>query len=132
MPLLNIPHCGQRLTLRKECTVDILYHSSQTAGKLGVALGILTQSKDPYGRDVYTHIKTGHRVSYRDRAGIKTTLPEGTELEISQMYIRNKGWGDDSITFKVLSVPGVKVKGCRIVVSLPEANKLDADLHDMV
>ena len=28
-----------------------------------------------------------------------TSLPKGTELIVSQVYIRNKGWSDDSINF---------------------------------
>lgn len=130
MPLLNVPHCGQKLTLRRDCEVNVDYATTTTAGKMGVALGILTHSKSPYGHDLYAKVATGMKISYENRTA-KTVIPAGTVLEITQMYIRNKGWGDDSMTFRVDELPGHKIKACRFALPLAEANKLDVDLAEM-
>lgn len=125
MALLNIPHCGQKFTLTSDCKVDVDYNYLDTAKKLGKALGLVEER----GYDLYER-KTNRRIDFDDPL-VATVIPAGTVLEITKLYIRNKGWFDDCVSFRVVELPGHEIKSCRFTVALAEANKLDGTLEQM-
>ena len=55
------------------------------------------------------------------------TLPVGTELVVDRIYIRRGKEEYDSITFRLLTWPGTKIKKGRFWVRLADANVLHCD-----
>lgn len=115
---LFIPSLGTKLVLRQPFTFK-LYDEHRN-----------TSFWDKFhGKSVKGHV----RYSWdRERQGpISTTLPAGTVLSVSRIFIRAGAKDFDSITFSVVKTKGISVPTGRFWVKLADVNdKLDADVID--
>jgi hypothetical protein len=73
-----------------------------------------------------------HRDRYQEEAGgtrcyKAVTLPKGTILRVSRIYIRNGAQAFDSITFSIKKRKGHKVSG-RFWAKLADVNLMEADI----
>ncbi len=132
---LCIPHCKQKLQVLEDCTVTIgdRYYAAGNMNLL-IALGMYYM-EDQEGYNQYFDSATNLQLHYRNDnldQSFEVTIPKGTVLQITKMYIRNGGWDEDSITFKILECPDARfatIKG-NLCIPLGDVNKMDVQLAD--
>jgi len=131
-----IPHCGQLVRVLEDCTVSIRgrYMSSGNENLL-IAVGHITEKKNEQGYNALYDTATDLNIHYRNNnvdLEYDITIPAGTVFEITKMYIRNGGWGEDAITFKVKECSDERftsIKG-NLAIPLREVNRMMVDLAD--
>jgi hypothetical protein len=105
MPILNIPTIGTLLTLDKDWL--FILHSEYRNFAFWNNCQKTTPNPESIG-----YGKT-----------ISVTLPKGTVLSVSRIYIRNGASDYDSITFSIKECPIKGIKG-RFWVKLEDANRI--------
>jgi len=131
---LCIPHCKQQLILLEDHTVDIEADFCSCGNmNLLVHLGFYHISVEERFTQ-YFDSATNLHVHYRNentKQKHNVTIPAGTVLEISKMYIRNGGWDEDHITFKMIHWGDDTLKSLKgtILISLTEVSTFNVDLQ---
>lgn len=131
---LQIPHCKQLMTLTEDCTVDIpITHYVGGNLKLLTAKGFLRVEKKTNYRDKFFDLESGNEIGYFNEGGsYPVTFPKGTILMITKLYIRNGGWFDDCVNFKIVSSPdkALDKRIGAITIGLEDTQQFNVMLHD--